>query len=141
VKNIFFISLLFLFNTCNINKQSADQKCIISLERTACFGNCPIYKIELFNNGKGIYNGKKFIDKIGVVNFKISIKNIQKILKMADSINFNNLKKEYYEPISDLPTSYIKIKNKKIKNYSGAPKELHNLENLIDSICLKKVFN
>ena len=126
----------FLIN-CNIFKNN--EVSVISLERTACFGTCPVYKIEIFNNGNAIYNGKRFVEKKGMFNFKLSKKEIKNIFKMADKINFINLKNEYYKPISDLPTSYIKIKSKKIKNYSGAPKKLYDLENYIDSICKRKL--
>ena len=49
------------------------------------------------------------------------------------------MKKEYSEPISDLPTTFIQIKDKKIRDYTGAPKTLKNLENLIDQLYQKAV--
>ena len=54
------------------------------------------------------------------------------ILQKADNIEFNKMKNEYVEAISDLPTTFICIKEKKIKDYFGAPKELKELEELID---------
>jgi hypothetical protein len=51
------------------------------------------------------------------------------------------MKDEYSEPISDLPTTFIQIKNKKIKDYVGAPKTLKNLEKLIDQIYLQTITN
>ena len=32
----------------------------IKLERTACFGTCPIYSITVFDDGTAIYEGKQF---------------------------------------------------------------------------------
>ena len=128
------ILLLLLFISCNSyykTSKDSDQK-IISLERTACFGKCPIYKIEIFSDGKCIYEGKKFVEKIGYYNYTIPQSEIKKILSIAKKINFFQMKDEYVEPISDLPTTFILIKNKKVKKYSGAPKSLKILEDLID---------
>jgi hypothetical protein len=46
---------------------------------------------------------------------------------------------EYSEKITDLPTTYIQIKEKKIKDYFGAPKKLKDLETLIEEIVLNKL--
>ena len=46
---------------------------------------------------------------------------------------------EYTEKITDLPTTYIQIKEKKIKDYYGAPKKLKDLEKLIEEIVLNKL--
>ena len=46
---------------------------------------------------------------------------------------------KYTSSITDLPTTYIKIKNKKVIDYSNAPKELKDLEKLIDDICFKVI--
>ena len=49
------------------------------------------------------------------------------------------MKNEYSEPISDLPTTFIQIKEKRIIDYIGAPKTLKNLENLIDKLSQKAI--
>tara|TARA_B100000614_G_scaffold187271_1_gene168379 strand:- start:3761 stop:4180 length:420 start_codon:yes stop_codon:yes gene_type:complete len=130
------ITLLFFINTENIQKEN---QTLILLERTACFGNCPVYSIKIKNNGSGIYVGKNFVKNIGEFTFNISKSEIDKILKKAEKIDFWNLKNEYYENISDLPTTYIQIKNKKIKDYVGAPKQLKELQKLIDNITIKSI--
>lgn len=112
---------------------------IISLERTACYGECPIYKIEVFSDGSGQFTGTRFIEKIGISNFQLTAKEIDSIVNYATKIGFNNMNDEYTERISDLPTTFVKIKKKKIRDYVGGPKELKELESLIDTICLKKV--
>ncbi len=133
--NKFIFILLFLSCQTSNDLMHKNSEKIISLERTACFGSCPIYKIEIFTNGKGIYSGEKFVENLGVINFKISTKNIQEIINYAEEIGFFKMKDQYYEPISDLPTTITKIKEKKIINYSGGPAKLRLLEKLIDRIC------
>ena len=139
------LSVLFIFliiiscNTVLENTKEKLNKLTISLEKTACFGTCPVFKIKIFNNGDAIFEGKKFVKKKGLIKFKISQKEIQKILAKARNIKFTKMLNEYSEKITDLPTTYIQIKEKKIKDYYGAPKKLKDLEKLIEEIVLNKL--
>jgi len=132
-----FIFLVFLYSSCNLSSSSTygiQKKLIISLNKTACFGTCPVYKIKIYNNQSAIFEGVKFVEKEGSYNFKISKKEINTILNKAKKINFQKMEDEYTELITDLPTTYIMINNKQIKDYYGAPKELKELEEIIESI-------
>ena len=136
---IHLLVLILFFTSCfNLTKQKELQspEKIISLEKTACFGRCPVFKIIIYNNGECLYNGIKFVKKSGEYNLKINKREIDEILSQAKEIGFDNLKNEYSEMITDLPTTYIMINNKKIKDYYGAPKELKELESLIESMIL-----
>lgn len=127
--------------SCGLTKKAntSEIELIISLQRTACFGTCPIYKIEIFSDGSGIYTGTRFVENIGVTKFSLSETQLNLILTKAEAIGFTSMKEEYSEPISDLPTTFIQIKDKKIRDYTGAPKTLKNLENLIDQLYQKAV--
>lgn len=35
----------------------------IDLERTACFGSCPIYTLELYGDGTVVFKGKSFVER------------------------------------------------------------------------------
>ena len=127
--------------SCGLTNKSntSEIELIISLQRTACFGTCPIYKIEIFSDGSGIYTGTRFVENIGVTKFSLSETQLNLILTKAEAIGFTSMKEEYSEPISDLPTTFIQIKDKKIRDYTGAPKTLKNLENLIDQLYQKAI--
>ena len=135
------VLILFISSCFNFTKQKELQspEKIISLEKTACFGRCPVFKIIIYNNGECLYNGIKFVKKSGKYNLKINKQEINKILSQAKKIGFDNLQNEYSERITDLPTTYIMINNKKIKDYYGAPSELKGLEKLIEEIILDKL--
>jgi len=137
-----FIFLVFLYSSCNLSSSSTygiQKKLIISLNKTACFGTCPVYKIKIYNNQSAIFEGVKFVEKEGSYNFKISKKEINTILNKAKKINFQKMEDEYTELITDLPTTYIMINNKQIKDYYGAPIELKELEEIIENIFLNKL--
>ena len=141
MKNYLLVFILFFSSCFNLAKQKELQspKIIISLEKTACFGRCPVFKIIIYNNGEALYNGLKFVKKVGEHDLKVSKREIDKILSKAKKIGFNNLKNEYSERITDLPTTYIMINNKKIKDYYGAPSKLKDLEKMIENIVLEKL--
>ena len=141
MKNYLLVFILFFSSCFNLTKQKELQspKIIISLEKTACFGRCPVFKIIIYNNGEALYNGRKFVKKVGEYDLKVSKREIDKILSKAKKIGFNNLKNEYSERITDLPTTYIMINNKKIKDYYGAPSKLKDLEKMIENIVLEKL--
>jgi len=125
---------------CNYKiEQNNEVKKIISITRGACFGTCPIYSINIFSDMSVIYEGKRFVEKIATVEFKLSKKEIDSILQKANAINYCQLENEYFEHISDLPRTYVQIFDKKILDYYGAPKELKELEELIDKICFKYI--
>ena len=137
--NKLFLILFSVLLSCGLIKKtdSSEIELIISLQRTACFGTCPIYKIEIYTDGSGTYTGTRFVKNIGSSKFRLEKSDVSKILEFANKIGFSRLKDEYSEPITDLPTTYITIKDKKIKDYTGAPKRLKNLEKLIDQLYQK----
>jgi len=146
MKQLLFIVLLLSISSCGTFKKNTNiftftesKDLIISLQRGACYGTCPIYKIQIYTDGSGIYTGTRFVENIGVIVFSLSENQINLILTQAEAIGFKNMKEEYSEPISDLPTTFIQIKDKKIRDYVGAPSELRKLENLIDKICFKYI--
>ena len=133
--------LFSVFLSCGLIKKTdtSEIELIICLQRTACFGTCPIYKIEIYSDGSGTYTGTRFVENIGSSKFQLSKTAVKTILSEAETIGFANMKEEYSEPISDLPTTFIQIKDKKIRDYAGAPKTLKNLENLIDQLYQKAI--
>ena len=120
-------------------KDIKEVKKIISISRGACFGTCPIYLISIFFDRSAIYHGKKFVDKIGEIEFKLSEEEINSILQKAKKINYCQLEDKYFEHISDLPRIYVQIFDKKVLDYYGAPNELKELEKLIDKICFRYI--
>tara|TARA_Y100001968_G_scaffold332453_1_gene390680 strand:+ start:503 stop:970 length:468 start_codon:yes stop_codon:yes gene_type:complete len=153
IKFFYYLSLLSLLSSCytisvftntnsicNYNiKNMNESREIISIDRGACFGTCPIYLISISSDMNGVYYGKQFVDITGKIKFKLSEEEIKSILKKANEIKFCELEDEYSENISDLPKTYIQIFDKKILDYYGAPKELKELEELIDKICFKHI--
>ena len=137
----FFIFVFSILFACGISKSDINKieskEILISLERKACYGTCPIYKMIIYDDGSAIYSGKKFVENIGLYKFTVTQEKIKYILAKAKEINFFEMRDEYTEAISDLPKTITFIKNgrnqKKVIDYYGAPKTLKDFENLVDS--------
>jgi len=137
-------SLLLVFLVlfaCGSSKKGTEIKeikkeLIISLERTPCYGTCPIYKIKIFSDGSAFYHGERFVEKIGNYEFSVSKETLNYILKKADEIGFFELEDKYTANITDLPKTITFIKNgknkKRVVDYYGAPKTLKEFESLVD---------
>ena len=129
-----------LASACNTSKKASGQndKPLVTFQKTACFGICPVYSMEIFNNGSAAFKGEKNTTKIGNYKKKLSRKEIKILIGEFEKAGFFDLQDEYTEKITDLPTTYTsfnyKGKYKKIRNYHGAPDALKNLEKVIEKI-------
>ena len=130
--------------------EGVDSNLVISLQRTACFGQCPVYKVEIFKDGTVKYKGTAYIKKRGQHEAIASMAFIKSIQQKAVVINFMSLSDKYPKGdnmISDIPStiSYIRIENegKLVINNYDAPKELiafeQWLEKEIDGLEWKEV--
>ena len=140
MKKLFF--LLITLYACQFTYKPYEyqqKKSFISLQKKSCYGKCPIYEIEIFENRSLIFNGKKNVEKIGIYNSKLTKEDMNKILDKAKHIKFQKLQNEYIESLNDLPRTILKVKNKVIEYNSEYPKELEILENLIYEISLKSI--
>ena len=121
-----------------------DSEIIITIEREACFGSCPVYSAQIYADGTVVYDGEEFVKVKGKKQHIISRENLKKIIQAFEQIKYFSLKDKYasaengMKGPTDLPTTTTSIflngKRKKVVNYFGAPKELDELENTIDKI-------
>ena len=106
--------LIIVLLACGSSEESTDVKIkkgkkelIISLERTACYGTCPIYKMEVFSDGSAFYHGERFVEKEGNYEFTVSKETMDYILKKADEISFFQMEDKYTANVSDLPKTIV----------------------------------
>lgn len=89
----------------------SDSTVIISLEQTACYGTCPVYKITVLKNGYATYHGSRHVAQIGDYYATISEEQIARIYAMATEKEYFSLNKAYTANMTDLPTTRITINN------------------------------
>jgi len=111
---------------------------IVAIERTACFGSCPSYRFTISKNGYAFYKGFAFVDKEGDHTARVDQSTISNILEAAQKTNYFDLDEFYWEPITDVPTTYTTIvKNAQrfnVLNQSEAPQSLIDFELFLDDV-------
>ena len=119
---------------------------VITLERTACFGTCPIYTLKIYADGKVEYEGQDFVTVKGSQTGSITPEQVKELVDGFKNADYFNLKDDYTAPVTDLPTTISSItldgKTKKISNYGNcshgsaekAPQALCDLEITIDKV-------
>ena len=124
----------------------------IVLERTACFGTCPVYKLTVHRSGKIEFEGRDHIREKGMRTGRISAEDFARLVKKIEEIDFFRLQDRYdgKNPdgsgitVTDLPTRKITVtkgdRTKRVENYFRGPAGLKELEDLIDELAKAQVW-
>jgi hypothetical protein len=140
-----FFLIIFLFGLGeNVMAQSKSKsEILITIERTSCFGSCPVYSAKIYADGTVVYKGTEFVKVKGKKQYNISQERIKTLIEEFQKINYFSLKDKYDADengmsITDQPTTITSIsldgKQKSVVNYYCAPKELEKLEEKIESL-------
>jgi hypothetical protein len=132
-------------NTSNVNTPNKaaprPEEPYWELQRTGCYGTCPIYKLQIYGNGNAVYEAGRFSKvkpKLGIYEKQLSRETINDLVKTFEEAKFWDLQNEYTDNVSDLPTTYITFKNngksKRITDYYNTPPQLKRLEGILDAI-------
>jgi Domain of unknown function (DUF6438) len=118
---------------------------LIRMERTQCYGPCPIYSVVITGDGKVIYEGKKFVKVKGQRVLRIKPEKVRALVEAFFQIDYFSLRESYdyleqgngiRTMVTDLPTTITSIqvagRSKTVSNYLGAPAALGALEKKID---------
>lgn len=118
-------------------EQTAPQM-LASINRTACYGKCPMYKATFMDNGEVFYVGKRFVDNIGTYKTLITSEEVEAIKKEIVSANYFELDSLYPTPISDFPSciteAQLNGQRKKIVDRRNPPAELKTFEKYLDTL-------
>jgi hypothetical protein len=115
---------------------------LASLERTACFGTCPIYKVTVHTDGTVEYQGKRFVKVVGQQVAKLSPEQVKALRTAFAQAKYFELKGTFdcYQ-MTDLPWAISSYrdggKERTIRHYfgcRGVPEALKTLERRVDEI-------
>jgi len=117
-----------------------DSEIVVTLERGACFGTCPIYKVTIYTDGTVVYEGERFVETEGTHTTTIEPEVVQQLIEGFEAAGYFDWEDEYTEMnVTDLPTIITSVtrdgETKRITRYTGdsnAPIELPYLESWID---------
>jgi hypothetical protein len=112
----------------------------IRLERTACYGWCPVYSVEITGDGSVSWYGMRFVVAKGSRSSQIPQEKVRALYDAFVKADFFWTFDEYQAPITDLPTQVLTIsfdgREKRIVDYAGGhvgmPKAIDDLEETVD---------
>ena len=115
---------------------------VITLERTPCFGTCPVYRVTVHGDGQVTYVGEMFVEVTGTETYQIPEADVRELVSAFVSLNYFSLDDEYVSRATDLPSTTTSITiggtTKTVFHYGDGPGNLIQLENRIDELAQTK---
>jgi hypothetical protein len=114
----------------------------ITLNRTPCYGFCPDYTVTITGDGEVRYEGRNFVNAVGVRTATVPREDVAALLARFDAIGFEQLRDEYRDQMTDLPTTTITLvrngRRKAVVDYGGTsvgmPQAVRDLQAEIDRV-------
>ena len=111
---------------------------ILEFRKTACFGDCPTFSVELLSDGRIFFNGKANVEKIGLFESNVNDSFVFTLFQEAENIDFFSLDEKYPKgknELPDLPKTITYLKNgkksHKVTNSYSSPLALQQFEKYI----------
>ena len=122
--------------------KSQNEITSVTMQRTACYGRCPVYSIELNNTGMVTYTAVRFNDDSGVFTKNIGMEKTMNVFGQFNTYKADTCQDTYTNRIMDLPGIIFTIRYKKhikkIQNAQFGPPFLKRLAEIMDENCKKK---
>jgi hypothetical protein len=120
-----------------------DDSTTVTLERSQCYGTCPIYSLSITGDGKVSYQGKKYVKVIGAASGQLAASGLQRLVDMMMEADYFSLAvpDDCTDTVTDKPTVTTSLtwagQTHTIEDYHGngcAPPVLWTLESEIDVV-------
>lgn len=121
----------------------------ITMYRTPCYGRCPVYRLELNNQGLFSYFPIRFTPRTDTFTLTLSVESRRHVSRRINKLKFKSLHHEYphaNEPVpQDLPSIILTFQEFGEPDTitirgamgEGLPSELSAFINYLDSLWLK----
>ncbi len=81
---------------------------VIALDKTPCFGRCPIYKVRIYRSGFATYEGINFVERMGLYSAQLSEQELEGLFAKAEQGGFYDFDEVYDDPrIQDFPSAIL----------------------------------
>jgi hypothetical protein len=118
------------------------QNVEITLTRGVCYGFCPDYTVTITGDGQVRYEGRRFVNAVGVRTATIPREDVARLLARFDEIGFDQLRDSYRANVTDLPTYTVALtrngRTKAVVDYggpgAGMPRSVRDLQAEIDRV-------
>lgn len=103
--------------TATVDAVALDSSLVASLERGPCRGTCPVYRVELYGDGKVRFDGKQHVGTIGTRNGSTTTAAIRDFMRSVAASEFASADTVFMmgsagcgSYATDLPVSVLSIK-------------------------------
>ena len=137
-----------IFSTIQLNSQATIDKIkylsentFAKIRKSQCSGDCPVYELILFKDGKVIYNGIENVLVSGKQEFTISESKLKKIQDKFKKTSFGTYLDNYVDKsLMDYPSTFITYNDKQIeiKLWKNVPEELAFAYETLEDILFEK---
>ena len=102
---------------------------MVGLQRTACFGRCPVYELSVLNTGEATLKVGRFCDEAfgrslaeGMHKAEVDVAIWKEATDWAEAMGFDTLLSHYDNPkVMDLPANIVTVNGKTVFNRYGGP--------------------
>jgi hypothetical protein len=115
---------------------------LFTLLRTPCLGSCPVYKLEVYTDGYVKYNGRNYVDLMGIYTGYLKPDQIKNVIQYFNKADFYSFSDKYVDYRLDIPSIIIEYNSengfKKVEASTEIPRNFRvltsELELLIEEI-------
>lgn len=109
---VFLVSSLII--GCNSPHRIPSKLPVFELKTSPCFGECPVFQLQVYHNGVATFKGESFTEKEGTWINKFEKSKITDFAEKLRNIHFFKLNDVYDNPgVSDLASTYITFRDGK----------------------------
>jgi hypothetical protein len=148
LRTLFLITLTL---ECTYTALAQQPETVVTLRRTACYGKCPVYSLEIFADGFIRYIGIDFVQYTGEHRAVVPQETVENLVAdflradyfaLRDSYETYKNRKGRTWTITDLPTVTTSLRvgttKKSVRDYAFGPPRLGELEDEIDRVANTK---
>ena len=113
-------------------KPQPETNPVLTFERTPCFGTCPAYTMQVFADGRVVYEGRRRVPMLGTKELKLPAAAVTDMLNQAKEARFEQFQDRYSQNTTDLPSTIIAVRQpggqlKTVVLEEGAPENVRQL--------------
>jgi len=108
------LTLLFaaFFISChsgrNISKNILSEA-FISIEKTPCYGTCPVYSMSIDGDGVALLTAGAFMDEVGFFYSMVQADSVSSLFRHAKVCDWDSYDSTYMNQYLDLPSTIIRF--------------------------------
>ncbi len=123
------------------NLEYVEKEPLVKMKKTPCFGKCPYFEVSIFDDGSIIYEGLKFVDRIGFYKSTINKKKVALVEDYIRRIDFFSFDEVYDAKVTDLPSIIIEVnlqgQHHKVKGRYKMPEKFKIFTKFLDNMLLE----